>query len=149
MGFNIIHELKHSGSKSVGGLKNFGKSIEGGSTKTISGISNYMLEKHGTKQSLAHIGKRTGMALIDPGSGYARVLENNGLLGENDAKDVGITIDIMYGAATLGTAPLANHFVSSSRRRAGKGERKRKHQKRRMRLQAQGKDTKRHPKGHI
>lgn len=104
-------------------------------------VSDFMLKKHGAKESFSKMGKKVGAGIFDPGTDITKYMYKMGLVGAKDKKDVKLGIDIVYGAGTLGFATGGDAVIDSSRRRAGKGKRAEKKEKTKARHAAKEERT--------
>ena len=120
-----------------------GKAVNYVGTKNgMSGdVSDFMLKKHGAKESFSKMGKKVGAGIFDPGTDISKYMYKMGLVGQKDKGDVKLGIDIVYGAGTAGFATGGDAIVDSSRRRAGKGKRAEKKEKTKARHAAKEERT--------
>ncbi len=86
------------------------------------------------------IGKKIGVAIIDPGSQYERSLKKLGV-GDRDAATVGRVVDYGYGAATLGVAPVAKLGLDEYRSREAQSKKQNKKKGKGMEMEGSGKKS--------
>ena len=76
-----------------------------------------------TKESFGRIGKKTAVALADPGSQYDRNLKKAGV-GKRDRQTIKSGIDYSYGFLTLGVGPIAKLAMDEGRQREAQKKKK-------------------------
>lgn len=152
-GDKVASGTKDATDKTISGTKNAGNTIvntgkegarQGGKAVDYVGrkngmsgdVSKFMLKKHGGKESFAKMGKKLGTNFFDPGTNISNYMYKMNLVGENDKADIKAGIDITYGSATGGMAPIGDAMIDSARRRSGKGKREENKQKTKARHEA-------------